>query len=59
MLGLLSMGDKNKKGTTLKIMKVLKLWEDADFFSLKVKKKVAEHIVNEIEDDFKPPPRGL
>ena len=53
------MGDKKKKGTTLKIMKVLKLWEDADFFSLKVKKKVAEHIVDEIEDDFEPPPRGL
>ena len=44
----------------LKIVKTLKFWEDADFFSLKVKKMVAEHIVDEIKDDLpKPPERSL
>ena len=44
----------------LKIMGVLKLWEDADIFSLKVKMMIAEHIHNEVKDDYREmAPRGL
>ena len=50
---------KDKK-IILKIMKVLKLWEDADIFSLKVKMMIAEHIHNEVKDDYREmAPRGL
>ena len=44
----------------LKIVKTLKFWEDADIFQLKVKKLIAEHIVEEIKDMLpKLPERGL
>ena len=36
----------------LKIVKVLKEWEDADIFSLDVKKLMAIHIVDELKDEF-------
>ncbi len=50
---------KDKK-IMLKIMGVLKLWEDADIFSLKVKMMIAEHIHNEVKDDYREmAPRGL
>ena len=50
---------KDKK-IILKIMKVLKLWEDADIFSLKVKMMIAEHIHNEVKDEYREvAPRGL
>ena len=50
---------KDKK-IMLKIMSVLKLWEDADIFSLKVKMMIAEHIHNEVKDDYREmAPRGL
>ena len=50
---------KDKK-IILKIMKVLKLWEDADIFSLKVKMMIAEHIHNDVKDDYREmAPRGL
>ena len=52
--------DKKDKQIILKIMKVLKLWEDADIFSLKVKMMIAEHIHNEVKDDYREvAPRGL
>ena len=53
------MSKKKRQGTTLKVIKVLKHWEDADFFDLKIKKKVAKHIIEEIEEDFNPPERRL
>jgi len=42
----------------LKVVRSLKYWEDADIFSLKVKKKIAEMVVAELEDCFKAE-RGL
>ena len=45
--------NKKDKEIILKIMKVLKLWEDADMFSLKVKMMIAEHIHNEVKDDYR------
>jgi len=32
----------------LKVVRALKYWEDADFFELKVKKKIAEMVVAEL-----------
>ena len=36
----------------LKVVRALKYWEDADIFALKVKKKIAEMVVAELEDYF-------
>ena len=36
----------------LKVVRSLKYWEDADIFSLKTKKKIAEMVVAELEDYF-------
>ena len=36
----------------LKVVRVLKYWEDADIFSLKVKKKIAEMVVAELQEFF-------
>ena len=36
----------------LKVVRSLKYWEDADIFSLKVKKKIAETVVADLEDYF-------
>ena len=48
------------KQIILKIMKVLKYWEDADIFSLKVKLMIAEHIHNDVKDEYREmAPRGL
>ena len=48
------------KQIMLKIMSVLKLWEDADIYSLKVKMMIAEHIHNEVKDEYREmAPRGL
>ena len=52
--------NKKDKDIILKIMKVLKIWEDADMFSLKVKIMIAEHIHNEVKDEYREmAPRGL
>ncbi len=37
----------------LKVVRSLKYWEDADIFELKVKKKIAEMVVAELEDLFR------
>ena len=36
----------------IKVIRALKYWEDADFFSLETKKKIAEMVVAELEDYF-------
>ena len=36
----------------LKVVRSLKYWEDADIFELKVKKKIAEMVVAELESFF-------
>ncbi len=52
--------NKKDKEIILKIMKVLKIWEDADIFSLKVKMMIAEHIHGEVKDEYREmAPRGL
>ena len=52
--------NKKDKDIILKIMKVLKLWEDADIYSLKVKLMIAEHIHTEVRDEYREmAPRGL
>ena len=43
----------------LKVVRSLKYWEDADIFELKVKKKIAEMIVAELEEFFGLSERGL
>ena len=49
----------SEREAKLRTMKVLKYWEDADFFDLKVKKKVADDIVKEVKNCFEPPERRL
>ena len=41
-----------KRKAVLRTVKVLKYWEDADIFDLDVKKKIADHVVEELEDFF-------
>ena len=36
----------------LRVVRALKYWEDADWFKLDVKKKIAEMVVAELEDFF-------
>ena len=36
----------------LKVVRTLKYWEDADWFRLETKKKIAEMLVAELEDLF-------
>ena len=43
----------------LKVVRSLKYWEDADFFELKVKKKIAEMVVAELDEFFGLDERGL
>ena len=43
----------------LKVVRALKYWEDADFFSLNIKKKIAEMVVAELEEFFSLDERGL
>ena len=43
----------------LKVVRALKYWEDADFFRLETKKKIAEMVVAELEEFFGFQERGL
>ena len=43
----------------LKVVRSLKYWEDADIFELKVKKKIAEMVVAELDEFFGLQERGL
>ena len=43
--------DQRRKAE-LKVVRTLKYWQDADIFSLKVKKKIAEMVVAELENYF-------
>ena len=46
------MTKQQRVNAELKVVRALKYWEDADFFELKVKKKIAEMVVAELEDCF-------
>ena len=43
----------------LRVVRVLKYWEDADIFKLEIKKKIAEMVVAELEEFFGLQERGL
>ena len=43
----------------LKVVRSLKYWEDADWFRLETKKKIAEMVVAELEEFFGLNERGL
>jgi len=43
----------------LKVVRSLKYWEDADWFRLETKKKIAEMVVAELEEFFGLEERGL
>ena len=64
MLGMFifSPDDMNKQErmkAELKVVRSLKYWEDADWFKLDVKKKIAEMVVAELEEFFGFQERGL
>ena len=42
-----------RRKAELRVVKVLKYWQDADIFSLEVKKQIAEHTVEELQDFFR------
>ena len=46
------MTKQQKMKAELKVVRSLKYWEDADIFSLKVKKKIAEMVVAELQEFF-------
>ena len=43
------MNKQEKLKAELKVVRVLKYWEDADWFKLETKKKIAEMVVAELE----------
>ena len=53
------MTKQQKLKAELKVVRSLKYWEDADFFDLKVKKKIAEMVVAELDEFFGLQERGL
>jgi hypothetical protein len=46
------MTKEQRRLAELKVVKVLKYWQDADIFRLDVKKKIAESTVAELEQFF-------
>ena len=53
------MNKQERMKAELKVVRVLKYWEDADFFKLDTKKKIAEMTVAELEEFFGLDERGL
>ena len=43
----------------LKVVRALKYWEDADFYRLETKKKIAEMVIADLEEFFGLNERGL
>jgi hypothetical protein len=43
----------------LKVVRALKYWEDADFYRLETKKKIAEMVIADLEEFFGLDERGL
>ena len=46
------MNKQQRMKAELRVVRALKYWEDADWFRLNVKKKIAEMVVAELEDYF-------
>ncbi len=53
------MNKQERMKAELKVVRALKYWEDADFFRLETKKKIAEMVVAELEEFFGLDERGL
>ena len=53
------MNKQQKMKAELKVVRALKYWEDADFFRLETKKKIAEMVIAELEEFFGLEERGL
>ena len=53
------MNKQQKMKAELKVVRALKYWEDADFFRLETKKKIAEMVIAELEEFFGLNERGL
>ena len=53
------MNKQQRMKAELKVVRSLKYWEDADIFSLDVKKKIAEMVVAELDEFFGLEERGL
>ena len=53
------MNKQQRMKAELKVVRALKYWEDADFFRLETKKKIAEMIIAELEEFFGLEERGL
>jgi len=54
-----TMNKQERMKAELKVVRVLKYWEDADFFKLDTKKKIAEMTIAELEEFFGLDERGL
>ena len=54
-----TMNKQERMKAELKVVRVLKYWEDADFFTLDTKKKIAEMTIAELEEFFGLDERGL
>ena len=53
------MNKQQRMKAELKVVRSLKYWEDADWFKLDVKKKIAEMVVAELDEFFGFQERGL
>ena len=53
------MTKQQKMKAELKVVRALKYWEDADWFRLETKKKIAEMTIAELEEFFGLDERGL
>ena len=53
------MNKQDRMKAELKVVRALKYWEDADFFRLETKKKIAEMVIAELEEFFGLDERGL
>ena len=53
------MTKQERRKAELKVVRALKYWEDADFYRLETKKKIAEMVVAELEEFFGLNERGL
>ena len=51
-MGVWQVTKQQRRLAELKVVKVLKYWQDADIFRLDVKKKIAESTVAELEQFF-------
>jgi len=49
----------DEKKLTVKLVKVLRYFEDANIFSLEVKKMIATAMIEEIKAELQQPERGL